>query len=374
MCSIGSFALLIMTSIVGSDPGRSDAGILIDTMEALQLPVEDFRCEFEGTVQLKGDAWKNEKTGDGGLLESFNGAFIWRRGGDIHSETFHRQGFNNVIKLESVVVRMKQNQAERYERANDAPLGFARIDTPAQVRSAVTGDLGYILLLDSIKKDVTDESLELSVTDDQSEGRPLRVLNVAQKIMGGKRGSVLARRYWVDLRRGGHVVRQEWYLRGKEARVRLDVEVSRFKLGNSEVWMPTSGSKMSYVALVDKKPVITKEPSVIERIDVLRSTMQFNTHPGPEVFTIKYKPGTPISDSLRKVTYEFGQQKLPSEPKKADIEKMLREQIAEAQKQKEDLVVASSSDGLDRPVLFALAIGCLLAILLVLLWVQRRRH
>ena len=38
--------------------------------------------------------------------------------------------------------------------------------------------------------------------------------------------------------------------------------------------------------------------------------MEFNKRPGPEVFTIKYKPGTPISDNLRKLQYEFGQQKI----------------------------------------------------------------
>ena len=60
---------------------------------------------------------------------------------------------------------------------------------------------------------------------------------------------------------------------------------------------PANGAAAQGVAAglqVVKKPVIIKEPSVVNTIHVLGSTMRFNTHPGPEVFTMRYKPGPPI--------------------------------------------------------------------------------
>jgi hypothetical protein len=377
MCSIAFSVLLLTAQIVDSNPATSDVRTLIDTIESLQRPVEDFRCEFEGTMhvnRVKGDGWENSKLGEGGLLESFGGAFIWKRGGDIHSETLIRRGSDNRIKLVSVVVRMKQNQAEQYESSNDGALYPRKIGSPAEVRKVVTRDLGSIFLLDSIKKDAANKALELSVTDGQLDGRPLKVVNVALKMMGGKSPSQLGRRYWVDLQKGGHVVRQEWYQREKVMSARLDVELGQFKLGDSEVWMPKSGTSMSYAALVDKEVVIAKEPCVIERIHVLDPTMQFNLHSGPEVVTSKYKPGTPISDSLRKLIYEYGQQKLAKEPTKAEIEKTLRERVADAQKQNKELVVASSAGGFDRTILVASIFGGLAAVLSIFLWNQRRRH
>ncbi len=310
--SIVFSVLLFTTPIVGSNPDASDAKILIDTIESLQRPVEDFRCEFEGAMHVKitGDGWPRDKLGEGGLFESFSGSFIWKRGGDMHSETLHRQAFNDLIKLESVVVRSKENQAEEFDRANDAGIVYPRKDTPAKVRSVVIRDLGRIFLFDAIKRDAADESKELSVTDDVLDGARFKVLNVAQTISNqGKLSVRVAHRYWIDVNRGGHVVRLESYWPRGDVTSRLDVELGEFKLGKSEVWMPRSGTSMDYAIIKDKKPVIIKEPSVIETIRVVNSTMQFNTHPGPEVFTMRYKPGPAISEGLRKLTHEFAQQK-----------------------------------------------------------------
>jgi hypothetical protein len=60
---------------------------------------------------------------------------------------------------------------------------------------------------------------------------------------------------------------------------------------------------------------------------------------------MKYKPGTPISDSLRKLTNEYDRQKISPRPTKIEAEKMLNDQIAKAEEQKSELVVYSSSEG-----------------------------
>jgi len=153
----------------------------------------------------------------------------------------------------------------------------------------------------------------------------------------------------------------------------VDIELASFKVGDADVWMPVSGKYVGHAARIDNKPGIAKEPTVVWLMYVVAGTMEFDKHPGREVFTMKYKPGTPISDHLRKMTIEFGEQKLGVKPTKVDAEKMLNEQVAQAEAQKSELVVASPSEGFDwtswLPWLFGAAV---LASSVVLLWSQRR--
>jgi hypothetical protein len=362
---------MLLTALPGvDDPAAKDVKTLLDTIEALQQPVEDFRCEFEGTTRVRGKAAEDMKiVRDDGLHESFSGMFIWKKGGNIHIESLHRRATDNQVDRRSVVVRMRQEQAEEYRRLNDAAFGSAIIKRPKDVRTDLIGSPGSIFLFDRLKQIAADDTLECSVSEDQSDGRPLEVLKVAFK---GVPDSLFSR-YWIDLRRSGHVVRVESYS-GKVMSGRLDIKLASFKAGGAEVWMPVSGDSVGYAALVDRKPVITKEPTSLNTIYVVGGTMEFNKQPGPDVFTIKYKPGTPISDNLRKLEYEYGQQQIGLSPTKAETEKMLNEQIAKAEEQKAELVVASTSEGFAWSPFFAWGFGAAAVIALIALGMQRRAH
>jgi hypothetical protein len=352
------------------DASDSEARMLLDTIEALQQPVEDFRCEYEGTMYFKNQAAEGQKLGDDGLFDTFSGVFIWKRGGDTHSESLHRNGGDNTIARESLVVRVKEQQAEEYYRQNDAPLGYAVIKNPKEANSWKPGCLGEIFLIDKMKREVANEEMKARVRDDQLDGRPLKVLTIALRMDGEPDIDMME--FWIDLRRNGHVVRHDMVdAAGKAAQ--LDIELAPFRAGRAEVWMPVSGEFKGYAALVDNQPVIVKEPTVLWSMRVVAGTMEFNRHPGRDVFTMKYKPGTPISDQLRKLTTEFGEQKIGAKPTKSEAEKMLNEQVARAEAQKSELVVASPSEGFDwtswLPWLFGAAV---LASSIVLLWSQRR--
>lgn len=179
-------------------------------------------------------------------------------------------------------------------------------------------------------------------------------------------------RYWIDLRRNGHVVRMETY--SKEGMMsRLDITLDEFPLKGAAVWMPVAGETSTYAATRNGKPTISKEPITISTIRVVKGTMEFNKHPGREAFLARYKPGTPVSDGLRRLRYEFGQQKVDARMTKGQAEASLKEQIEKAEEQKSELVAASPARDFDwQPWLVAglavLALGALLA-----LWNQRRR-
>ncbi|MGC8643673.1 MAG: hypothetical protein ACP5XB_27760 [Isosphaeraceae bacterium] len=367
MLSILMLAWLAVPA-AGEAPPRSAAQSLIDVIESLQQPIEDFHCEYEGTIRFKGKSAEKQELGEGGLADSFSATFDWRRGGDTRSDGLHRRGRNGTITRETLVVRVREGRAEQYHRLNDAPLGYAVVQSPNDVNSWQEGCFGQIFLLDKIKRDLAKADLLASVHDDQLDGRPMKVLDFVLK----GRPTWLIFRYWIDLGRSGHVVRQETYDPSHVMDSRWDIKLAPFDVGGSEVWMPVSGEMVSYAAVEDHKPVTSKEPTVTETVYVVDGTMQFNMHPGREIFTMKYKPGTPVSDNLRKLQYEFGQQKMSPKPTKAEAETMLKDQLAQAEKQKSTLVMAQTSEGIDWYAWLAWGFAALVVISLAALWIQRR--
>jgi hypothetical protein len=363
-------AILVTASAGGDGSARADVQLLVDTIESLQQPVEDFQCEFEGTRRFKGKVAEGQKLGEDGLDDSFSGIFIWKKGGDTRSDVLHRRGSDDLIARETLVVRMREQQAEKYYRLNDAPLGYAVIENPKKANSWSSASLGFIFLIDKIKRDVSDPNAEPSVSEDQFEGRPLKVLSITLKNFP----DTLMHRYWIDLRRNGHVVRHEVYVRGRVMGARLDIKLAPFKVGDSEVWMPVSGDYSGYGANEKGKPIIVNDPTVLQKIYVVGGTMEFNKRPSSEVFTMKYKPGTPVSDNLRKLTYEFGQQKTSPRVTRTEAEKLLKEQVAKAETQRSELVALSPSEGFNWTPWLACGFGVLALISSITLWIQSRRN
>jgi hypothetical protein len=368
-------SVLLVVHLGTDDSATNQVGLLIDTIESLQQPVEDFRCEYEGTIRHRGKASRTQKLGDDGLYDSFSGIFIWKRGGDTYSDSLHRTTTGGKIVRKNLVVRMREQQAEAYTRLNDAPLGIALIQKPEQVNSWQDGCPGKFFLLDKIKREAAATRLVGSVSDDQIEGRALKVLNFARKKDKEGKPGVLVLRYWIDLRRNGHVIRAESYVPGGVVSSRYDIKLASFKIGDANIWMPVFVEYMGYADMTeDKKPFFSKEPTVLETMYVVDGTMVFNKRPGPEAFTIKYKPGTPISDHLRKMNFEFGQQKIEPKLTIAAAQEMLNTQVAKAEAQKEELVVSPASEGFDWGTWTIRGFGALVLVSLVALGVQRRMH
>jgi hypothetical protein len=365
---------MFLTAATGAEASQNnDARALVEAIESLQKPIQDFQCEYEGTIQYSTKAAGSQKGGENGPDDTFSGVFIWKSGGDTRSDSLHRRASVAQIERETLLVRMSQQQAERYTRTNDTPLGYAVIENPKEANSWGPGCLGWIFLIDKIKSQLADKNMELSVHDDQIEGRALKVLDVELKY--ATIPNILVFRYWIDLGRNGHVVRQEAYTAGKVMGSRLDITLTSFKVGKDEIWMPVSGETRGYVVPVPgKEPMITKEPTTINKIHVVDGTMKFNQRPGPAVFTTKHKTGPPISEPLRKLEAEFAQQKVGPRPSKEDAQKTINEQIAQARDLKAELVVASPSEGIAWTPWIAAGFGALIIISSAAVWNQQRRR
>ncbi len=367
---------ILLACLLAAVPGcqktpNPDVRELMNAIESVQQPIHDFRCEFEGSFRFKGELAEDQKgqLGADGVAETFSGVFIWKQGGDTRNDCLHRRIFDNRISREELVVRASEQQAEQYHRLNDAPLGYSVIKSPKEANSWRPDSLGWIFLIDKIKDQLVDPGFDATVSDEVVDGTPLKVLSFA---LEGRPESLFFR-YWIDLRKSGHVVRRETYTRGKIMNSRINIKLTSFKVGDSEVWMPTYGETLGYVAVVDKKPVVVKEATVIDVIYVVDGTMQFNKNPGPEAFRIAYKMGTPISDNLRQLTTEYGKQEINPKPTKAEAEKMLREQLERADQQKSQLVVASLTSEIDWKFWSFTGLAVVLAVVLTVLAFRRFR-
>jgi hypothetical protein len=68
----------------------------------------------------------------------------------------------------------------------------------------------------------------------------------------------------------------------------------------------------------------------------------------PDWFKAKFKPGTPITDQLRRARYEFGQDLRPPAPSRAEAEKRLIEHLGKADAQKAGLDASrAANEGFD---------------------------
>ena len=369
-----SAPLILASSLAFSTCADGDPAAvreLLDAIESIQKPVEDFRCEYEGRIYVKEKGPGGPQgLNDDGLYDEFSGVFVWRRGGDTYDDCMHRIVPQYQITRDTLAIRRWANQAERLVRPYDTSVGHATIDLPDRLHTARTGNLGEIFLIDELKRLAADPNMECSVAAEQVEGRSLKVLDAGLKGVPGSR----LFRFWIDLERGGHVVRKDFYLSPKEVGGRLDIRLTEFKIGDAKVWMPTHGEMSNYAKEKGGKPVVSSTPTTTETIYVNGGSMEFNKKPGNEVFEVKYKAGTPVSDNLRKLQFEYGQQKPGVRKSKAETEAELRAQVDEAQKQGKELLASSPARDRDWTPWFVGLFGTVALVTSITLWVQRRRH
>ncbi|MDE2506907.1 MAG: hypothetical protein KGM43_06830 [Planctomycetota bacterium] len=159
-------------------------------------------------------------------------------------------------------------------------------------------------MIDALKRLASATDLECTTSDELVDGIKLKVVTFA---FVSKERRQLLQRFWLDLRRGGQAVRRELYAPGGEVGSRSDIQLGSFRIDGAEVWLPVSAVTEGFVVFRDGKVHHKQSPNNVEKIYIAEGTLRFNQHPRPDVFTIQYKPGTPISDNLRKLQYQFGQ-------------------------------------------------------------------
>jgi len=135
-----------------------------------------------------------------------------------------------------------------------------------------------------------------------------------------------------------------------------------------------SGLIEGHSSMKDGKPYFPKEPTYVQTIYINSGTLEFNTHPAADTFTANYRPGTPVTDRLKKLQYAFSQQKSPPPPTRVEAERDLKAKLAQAETQKNELVAGSPAGagaGWSSRLVWVFG-GCALAFSVALLFSRRR--
>jgi hypothetical protein len=361
----------MMAATLIGQAGTTEGESLVELIESLQPRLEDFRCEFEGTqIYTEEQTKRYFNLNADGLADTFGGVFVWRSGGDTYMHNYHRREPGGKVDSELLVIRMAKNEAELYQRDYDEPIGRTVIDDPQIISTDRPGSFGGIFVRETLKALISSPEFQCTVADESVDGVKLKAVTFADD--DGKRPF---RRFWIDLKRGGHAVRAEQYGKGGVVDYRVDVQLASFPVGDTKIWMPISGVVKSYIDTKDDKIGHSSEPTAIQTIYINHGTLEFNKHPDAKAFTIEYKPGTPVSDNIRRLKYEFGQQRMSPLPSRAEATAMLKEQLANAEAQHRELIATSPArSSTEWKPWLTLGFGASAVLLSLTLLIRRRMH
>jgi hypothetical protein len=114
--------------------------------------------------------------------------------------------------------------------------------------------------------------------------------------------------YWIDIERGGHVLKHEYRWGDELARQTVDVRLKAFSLPDGQsVWLVVHGQQQGHVGRENGQRIISELPIYIESYELLSASVRFNQNLGDAYFTIQPKPGDFVSDQVKGAAYEYGQ-------------------------------------------------------------------
>ena len=318
----------------------SDSESLAIALRASLGAIADLTCEFEGTLAYPRES-SRERMGLGtdGVLDSYSGLYIWRRDGAAMLDIYHRRAQANHLTRQRIAVLRSEYTEARWSSAGESEEG--QVSRYEGGRLAVTASpelLDYrrqvLANLESPKFRVVFEGME------SIAGNTCRVVSFVRANSGSGR---TLERYWIDMTRGVHLLRAERYgSRDQKLASRLDkVNLHRIRQGDVEVWFPVFGVSSGYAIVgEDGRPDYADEPTTVETLGIMIPSIKINQNLPNSTFTLKFKPGTPINDTLRQIRYEFGQQ-IEDPPDRATMQAQLQAQIDAAEAQGEEVVAMS---------------------------------
>ena len=330
--------LVLCTLFLGLDD-KPDNSVIAGLLEAAYAPMKDVTFEYEGKMTFP-EGGKSAVHDADGLFDDYSGVVAERRDGAILVDIYHRfYKRNHEIVRETVA--MLGERCEIYMRTVDQRGASGQVVDAHYSRAELSGSMSrisYAHILIGILRDVN-----WAVIQEESEPVAGRQCIVVKFIFVPD--NKLSLRFWIDLERGGHVLKYE-EMQGKEVRARAyDVSLEQFKDSQGQaVWIPVSGVWEGYVA-VDKEgpPTIGKKATNRETYTVLKESVRVNTGLKDDRFSVKFANGTLITDKLRRAQYQFGQTNPPGKKitTSFDAEASLKEQLRLADQQKDELKAAS---------------------------------
>ena len=359
--------VLIALSLVRvSQPEGTDrrAEDLCNLVRGLQRDLVNIECEYEGGSVLTKEALK---TSEDGPIDSFTGLFLRRQDGawlyDYYSQDLRKPS----AALYRETIQIKDGRRTVLARSVESP----------KTGSVVVGDSRYpalftlqspfrVLCIDHLISaiDYADKRLKIQPAE-IIDGHRCEVLDVILSADPAKDTEfTTTERFWIDLERGGHPIRVEETYPDHKMISRLVVEaVEQFDAGGRKIWIPTRSTDEGFAWAGPKRtPGFLPFPTSRQRIFLIRDSLRFPKEIPDSRLNLNYRPGTIISDNLKKKQVEFSRQKVEVShdrgPTRDETEQQLQEQLRLAEEQKKELQASSWEREGDFPLgVVALVVG-----------------
>ena len=336
-----SLALLALSARASLGQDIDDQQLL-RMIDALQSPLSSLYCEYEGERLECGPQkaqWKFDVGNDTGLLERYSGIFRYKAQDKYLNDIYHdfsANKFNRQRTIATQSILSTESGTQIFSRA-DGSSGKVEARHVTSADFEITGSYGTIFLVRSLREDLKYDKKQLVVEGTEVvDGAPCERYAI---VMGRKPYSIetgLVERFWVDLGRNGHVLKKERWSSGQLLNVVSEIELKSYEGESGKVWVPVKGKSTN---------MYNSSKTSEEYYRVLQGSVRVGSVIPDRQFSVKYPVGTPISDHLKGVFYEFGQDRRPPPVTSSDAQARLDETLAKAAEGRAELVAASWSRG-----------------------------
>lgn len=352
-------ALLLSLLLLRAPESKLDGNEIMKVLEGLHAPIKDFEFVCEGETKWLADAGDMYREAPDIESGRFQGTYAYRRDGAAYWDVYLKPFDPHADFRHDTYTQLRESRSWIYRTPDRRGPSEAVRAEPGGLGSsgaAISPDrfnylgywcrLGYstrVIEIESSDWDEIDGHRTLRLTINEfSKGRPATKVKVWSK-------------YWIDLERGGHVLRHESY-RGAHLISRTsNVRLSSIRLSSGQqVWLPTHGEFDTFWWLKG----FSDSPLFHEAYDVVQGSIVLNSGLPDERFSLQWNGHKVDTTKLKQVRKDFestppkpAPPKLRTDP--AGVEEYQKQRLAEAERQARELDASPSARrGWDTTVLF----------------------
>jgi hypothetical protein len=326
-----------------------DGPTLLKVLDGLHDPAEGYSCEYEGRVRYTRASDRDSlRLGNDGIAQIFSGSFTYRWDGAARLDYFvTHMSDHKVAKASIAIINDRKTIASGYVDDLMKTAKVSRADAHSN-NIEHPYSLGRLHGLDLLRRHCAAQLTMVHEGTEPLDGYSCEVVTFKYTPASIPPEKESSQKFWVDLERGGHILRRELY-RGANLSERLSrVQLAPFDgPKGSKVWLPISGTYEVFLYGDEKTRTIlhSKDPIRIEEYLVMSPTVSLIAGIRDGHFAIELSPGTVVTDTVRGITYDFGRDQRPAPVTVAQAQERLRSHLSEADAQASELRAASWQRG-----------------------------
>lgn len=367
--------LLLVASQPPSNLGP-DAEQLARILGGLHEPISDAEMVCEGAIAFVDDTDPKKQEKSNRLNVRFQGNYAYRADGSCYLELFARTSAANSL-LRTTEAVFQNGLTKITWSADQKPVSFVpQPDDGSPASLFHDGSPQRFILLWKWLPFLKNPKIWAYQAEgwDEVDGR--RCLKIAFNLYPGSQAPATISRVWLDLERGGHVLKEE-FRRDGELWYRIhNVKLQEFPLGQKKIWFPVHGEFDSFA----NGSRFLGHPVLHEVYDVVRGSLVFNQNLPDARFSVEWKgkKADTATASVAAERKEFQERQQRAKPKptprtdRAGVDADLDRQLAEADAKAPRVEAAPPSKyfwnaaTLAQTVIATLSLGALIAAFVVM--------